>query len=922
LGRRDLGFTEERVHSIFEDLDQFLSSKRNLFKLNRGLQGDALKEEEGIPTALASKYNKGKAWNEPLIIRNGFGQEFEIRIVLDKINGRNYSKIRTKQTNNITNITEVEIRIPYDEDIINLEDIKNVLIKYALLNTHTSFHFNLVDYIDKSNPFEAYRPYEITLPATQKMFISSTSYKKLTKIYHFDLSTFENLLYSIEDKGLIIYDDILQAHFKEGHWVNRDDDLFVPVGQLQRLSKQQSEKKILAIFQRLRCARANDSMALGPSMDDLKTKRDMLPFHSNERREALKQRVEQLGYTVKGVKYKVEVGYNYSDYSQRSNIHKSTTDTCVPYIVEVAVIHTEDYPEKLLYCEGINASPNHYNSFTYTGFYHHWFTKGGAEKQAVDAHDLLRQCGYSNDDNCKREKERSIVLLNLWSPKLEFTDYGKSSINFNPFEETVIDSLSKLCSYSNKPRDDKGKILETKAIMTDFIINRYKKVLLDPELKIIDSWKTSTPVYRVRPILERHGLYPTRQYLQGLVRTICNEIPEMHLVRGTQSYHFVYTGNKGVSREVLGIYEATRAYIYFRGRTYDVSFRQLENLKSLATFILIIEKEGVVELLTHWADLHGVALCYTRGFITDNAEKFSKLATKEGARILLLTDNDFSGWAMWRKIPNIHRIGITLETLRILGIPLNDDIAEDLPRPKGTEKKANVTYLNSKHAAAAKEMYENGLISEEDWKFVRDGKYGRRIEIDNVIAASGAERFWKEFIIASYRERFDDANYTLSLNRIDFVTLPNQQRLNGLIEKYNKAVVTKDEVADIDSEYSEYDISTNGLIEDIQAEEDGITARIKRIELQNEHNLRLEAQLALIIEEFEGNTKDAISKSVSEAKAGAENQQEEEEEDTNDNSDGDNDDFEKGDDNDTVTDDQDEDGGNEDDDEGNIEDEN
>jgi hypothetical protein len=73
FGRRHLGFTEERVHSIFEDLDQFLSSKRNLFKLNRGLQGDALKEEEGIPTALASKYNKGKAWNEPLIIRNGFG---------------------------------------------------------------------------------------------------------------------------------------------------------------------------------------------------------------------------------------------------------------------------------------------------------------------------------------------------------------------------------------------------------------------------------------------------------------------------------------------------------------------------------------------------------------------------------------------------------------------------------------------------------------------------------------------------------------------------------------------------------------------------------------------------------------------------------------------------------------------------------
>lgn len=187
FGKHEAGFTQERVNAIFNDLNQFVSSKRNLFKLTRGYHGDAMQEELGIPTALSSKYNKAREWNEPLIIRNGAGQEFEIRIVIDKINGRNYSKVKTNRTDKADNYTQIEIRVPYDEDIIDLEEMKQVLIEYALLNTHISFNFNLVDYINKDNPFELYEPYQIDLPATQKMFISNTSYKKLTRIYHFDL---------------------------------------------------------------------------------------------------------------------------------------------------------------------------------------------------------------------------------------------------------------------------------------------------------------------------------------------------------------------------------------------------------------------------------------------------------------------------------------------------------------------------------------------------------------------------------------------------------------------------------------------------------------------------------------------------------------------------------------------------------------
>lgn len=859
FGLHEIGFTETRIYRIFENLDRFVSSKRNWFKLFRGYQGDAMKEELGIPTALASVYNKGRSeWNEPLIIINGAGQEFKIRIVIDKLSGRNYAKIETNQTNKRDNITEVEIRLPYDEDIIDLDDIKIMLIKYSILNTHISFDFDLVDYIDTDSPFEVYEPYQKHLPATQDMYISDTSYKRLTRIYHFNLSVFENLLYTLESKNLLIY-DILRAHFKEGHWISRDKDLLVPIGELQNMPEKESKRKIKDIFLRLRKARANDSMELGPSRDDLKTKRDMLPFHARDRPGAIVKRIEQLGFDVKNIKYKVEVGYHYSNPPEKSKISNSTIDTCVPYVVECAVIHTHDYEHRLLYCEGINASSNHYHSFTYDGYYHNYH-KGSTVKQAAEAQDVLKQCGYSNGQDCKKEKERCIVLLNLWSTVVEFTDYGKSTIILHPFQYTVYNLLAKLCAGSNKPRDSKGQVLHTKAIFKEYLIDRYKATLIDPTLKQRDSWNTSTPVYRIRPKLEAKGLNPTRAHLQGLVKTICDEIPEMKITKGTESYSFTYTGKIGVKREALGIYEAARAFIYFRGSTYDVSFKRLDELKRIAAFILIIEKEGAVELLTYWADLYGVALCYTKGFLTENAKEFSRMAEDEGCNVVILSDMDFSGRSLANVVPNIHRIGITLQTLRILGIKLTDEgILEEYSRPKGTENKQNITYLNNKHATTAKAMYDEGLISKEDWKIMSSGQYGKHIGIDNVIAAAGAESFWKDLILVSYAERFGTADYTMSLNRIEYVVSPNLQSLNEVAVTYNKEI-NKPENEKIDSEYNEYNLSENGFIENMDAEEGYITDRIQKNQQVQDPNKWLESELAPLVEEYQKRTGVTIKK--------------------------------------------------------------
>jgi hypothetical protein len=169
---------------------------------------------------------------------------------------------------------------------------------------------------------------------------------------------------------------------------------------------------------------------------------------------------------------------------------------------------------------------------------------------------------------------------------------------------------------------------------------------------------------------------------------------------------------------------------------------------------------------------------------------------------------------MAREVPNITRIGIRIATLERLNIPI-DEIVEDLPIPKRSEKKANVDYRDNKHASSAELMHDQGFIPEDDWELLTGGKYGRRIEIDNVIAYATAEKFWKEFVLPNFAGLFKTANYNLSLEKVVYVTLPNLNLLNNLAERIG-TIAAADEVAKIESEHADYDISTKGFIEEIE----------------------------------------------------------------------------------------------------------
>jgi hypothetical protein len=558
-----------------------------------------------------------------------------------------------------------------------------------------------------------------------------------------------------------------------------------------------------------------------------------LPFNSNKkvRAAALRNRFEQRGFEISDLKYKSKYGY-----------HKDEkTGVEFPFFYEIAVVQTSNLPYYMYYLESLNSSvmPGGYSFMRGPEGTFRWETRSKKNYHVSGSiFPILEHYGYSHDKK-KCKKPRSFIFTNLIAPRINYKSYGKSNIDLRPFASVIAETTVKACSgggggHSDK-YDDQGNRISATSIFKDYLIRRYTEVLLNSDLKKTDRWNTSTPVYRIRPILQGFGINRTRLYLQSLVKDICAKIPELKLVNG----RYTKTSKIGVEREALGIFEATRAHIYFRGKTYEVSFEALDHIKRVATFILIIEKAGIVELLAPYADQYGFALCDTGGFLTDNAKKFSKLANEEGARVAILTDGDMTGQAIAGEVREIPRIGISLDTLETLGIPI-EEVAEDLDK-------------DSPHKNKAEKLYYHGLMLQQDWEFLNSGEHGRRIEIDNVIGYAGTERFWNEFVLRSFTKLSETVDYNLSLNRIEYVIPLELKILNELAQKKGTAAAT-DAVKNIEMEYATYDIQSQGFIPDISAEERKIEKRIVTIELKDKDIQWLSEKLESVNKEFSRKT--------------------------------------------------------------------
>ena len=137
------------------------------------------------------------------------------------------------------------------------------------------------------------------------------------------------------------------------------------------------------------------------------------------------------------------------------------------------------------------------------------------------------------------------------------------------------------------------------------------------------KWTLNTVWYLFLPIMEKFGIKVTRGYIKRLVKTFCEAA--------------------GITRESLGIYAGVRAELYFNGNWTSVSFDSITSLAEKGTDIVFVEKEGIPEVLTDFADKYGIAMVNTRGHLTEYGKDLMNVAKASGANVVIMADYDATG---------------------------------------------------------------------------------------------------------------------------------------------------------------------------------------------------------------------------------------------------------------------------------------
>ena len=200
--------------------------------------------------------------------------------------------------------------------------------------------------------------------------------------------------------------------------------------------------------------------------------------------------------------------------------------------------------------------------------------------------------------------------------------------------------------------------------LKDFLRARKRDVEADSSLRIRDRLTQSGVWYRIRPLLIRDGFMPkngesgwgaARKGLTGAISKTINEL---------------WPG-ENMTREHLGIVAKARAILYFKGQEYPVTFDSINELASLGTTdMIVVEKEGITDVLLVHAAKYSIALVATGGMLVDYAKDLAESAHINGINVSTLYDDDLRG----REAPdtlkerglNIPRLGVDKSTVKWL----------------------------------------------------------------------------------------------------------------------------------------------------------------------------------------------------------------------------------------------------------------
>lgn len=284
----------------------------------------------------------------------------------------------------------------------------------------------------------------------------------------------------------------------------------------------------------------------------------------------------------------------------------------------------------------------------------------------------------------------------------------------------------------------------------------------------LQKWTQSTVWYLFQPIMEKFGVEVNRDTITGYIRDLCKAA--------------------GVTRESLGIFAGARAELYFNGMWSSVSFGKISELAEKGTDIVCIEKQGVPEVLTEWADKYSIALLNSRGHLTEYGKDLMEVARRSGAHVVIMVDFDLPGIKIASETPtDMPWIGVNDETLDYFHLT-RDEVS--IPaESKQYERYVTTLIEEGKHPSNAKN--ENAGKSDTRFKDV-DLEFleHRRIEIDAILAKVGGQRFF-EFIMHELKQISLTRNYNRAIDlSTEFYNMENIEILPDPVRRFFERVQT------------------------------------------------------------------------------------------------------------------------------------
>ena len=106
--------------------------------------------------------------------------------------------------------------------------------------------------------------------------------------------------------------------------------------------------------------------------------------------------------------------------------------------------------------------------------------------------------------------------------------------------------------------------------------------------------------------------------------------------------------DEDITQEFLGIVAKASATMYFNGWVFpDSSDSKDELAGTKTTDLIIVEKEGITDVLLESAQRCRIALVATAGKFTDYVQGLIRLEVEAGLNVWVLTDYDMHGINIW-----------------------------------------------------------------------------------------------------------------------------------------------------------------------------------------------------------------------------------------------------------------------------------